>query len=795
MAYLKKPKAKAKAGKSGRATPDERLAKRWCEEIERYERGTQKWRERAQKIEKIYLDEHRNAEGADRGFAILWANMEVMKPATFARRPQAVVSRLWQKDDIGRRASEVLERSIQTTFNRGIDEVMEGVRDDRLLAARGTAWVRFECDFEDIEGAQPDAKGVMPQRKCNERVINEFVHWSDFGHTLARTWPEVNGVWRAVYMTRDKVKKRGFANEEAVKSLTYDVRPELSDRATADADATEPQAKIYEIWDKENDQTIWLNKAAGVVLEAGEPPLDLPNFFPCPKPAYGTKSSRSLVPVPDYRYYQDQAEEINDLTAKISALTGWLRLKGFIPAGASSEGGDALRQVIELEQAMRSKGEEILVPVESWAGFTDKGGSKELIQWIPLDVIVTALREAVATRRELKNDVFELTGISDILRGESDPNETLGAQQLKAQTGSRRISTIQRDLARFAKDLAELNGDVIAELFSPETLSEMSGYDLTVEVPPELLAQKALLERQLAGMGHNGGPPLEDPAAAPGAPGAAPAQPNPEMQQQLQQIEQQLEAIEFNKQVLQLLRDEKSRGFRIDIETDSTIEPDEQAEKQRRTEFLAAVGSFMQQALPVAQASPSLLPVMKEMLLFLVRGFRAGRSLEDVLEKSLGELEQAAHQEHPDPATVKAKAELALKEQTHAQTLAAQQQQHQQQLAADQQRHQQTLEAEAQRHAETLEAAEQQHQQKMQQAETHFTRQQHAAESARHDQRVAANDERTAATASDAASGQVAEEMQSLGQQIAQAGHALAQLMQMVEAIKAEVTAPAAAPA
>jgi hypothetical protein len=260
--------------------------------------------------------------------------------------------------------------------------------------------------------------------------------------------------------------------------------------------------------------------------------------------------------------------------------------------------------------------------------------------------------------------VFELTGISDILRGESDPNETLGAQQLKAQTGSRRISTVQRDLARFSRDLAELAGEIIAEHFSPETLSEMSGFDLTTEAPPELTAQRALLQQKLQQLQAAAAAPPALPAGAPPAqiPGApmapAPGAGDPAMQQQLQalqeqleQIDEQLKAIEFNGQVIQLLRDEKTRGFRIDIETDSTIEPDEQAEKQRAVECLEAIGQFMQQAIPALQLKPELAGMFKEMLLFLVRRFRAGRSLEDVIERTMSEIEEAAegHDPHANP--------------------------------------------------------------------------------------------------------------------------------------------------
>jgi len=656
--------AKASKAKTPEKQTGSASGRRWSVEIERYERATQKWTERAEKITKRYLDEEDRKE---RRFAILWANIETMKPAVYARRPLAVVGRRFKDaDPVARKAADVLERCINTSFDLyGVDDVMQAVRDDRLLAARGTAWVRYEAEFEDIEDAEPDENGVKPQRKVGEKVVNEFVHWRDFGHTVARTWPEVPAVWRRAFLTREEVKKHNFANAEAVKRLSFDVRPEYAERYGAEQDALEPQAVIYEIWDKRSRKTIWLNRDNMEILEEGRPPLDFRDFFPCPKPSYGTKATTSLVPKPDYIYYQDQAEEIDDLTARISNLTGWLQLKGFMPSGPSGEGDDAVKKLLKIENAMSNKS--VLVPVESWAGFQEKGGAAKIIEWLPLDKVVTALREALSIRRELKNDVFELTGLSDIIRGETDPGETLGAQQIKAQTGSRRISTAQRDLARFARDLAELNGEVIAEVFSPATMGEMSNFDMTVEAPPELLAQHQALQAQL--QAAEAALAQQQPA---GMPGQQPPQPGPspadELKQQLAQVEEEFKAIEFNKAVVELLRDERTRGFRIDIETDSTVEPDEQAEKQRRMEFLTAVSTFMREAMPALQLRPALAPVMKEMLLFLVRGFRVGRSMEDVIERAMDDIEKAAAQAsqappQPDPKVVKAQADAKLDEQ------------------------------------------------------------------------------------------------------------------------------------
>lgn len=602
----------------------------WMDQIDRYDKQTQEWRERSEKINKIYLDQHRT-QASPRRFALLWSNIETLKPAVYARLPVAVVSRRYKdQDKVGRKASEILERCINTTFDLGgVNEVMECVRDDRLIASRGTAWVRYEAEFDPVD----------KNKKTSERAVIEYVHWSDFGHSMNRTWPEVNSIWRRVYMTKAKVTKR-WGKDKAEK-LTYEVRPEYANRGgVQNQDAMEPQAIVYEIWDKDKKRVCWCAKENKTVLEEGDPPLSFRDFWPCPKPIYGSKGTGSLIPTPDYRYYQDQAEEIDDLTQKIADLTSWLRLKGFYAGGPSSEGADAV------EELLKASGNQVLVKIESWAGFADKGGVKGLIEWLPLDVMAQALTQAIQARTQLINDVYQISGISDILRGDTDPNETLGAQELKAQTGSRRQAPTQRDVARFARDLAEMAGEVIAEHFSPETITAMSGSDLTQEPPPELTAQMSQLQFQVQQLSQMPAGPVAPPAPS-GAPApGGPAQGgNPALeraQQALQQLQQQMQQYEMNKAVLQLMRDEKTRSFRIEIETDSTIEPDEQKEKQARSEFVATVGDFMQKALPAVQMMPQLAPMLGEMLLFLVRGYRVGRSMEDLVEKSMGEIAQAA---------------------------------------------------------------------------------------------------------------------------------------------------------
>jgi hypothetical protein len=151
-------------------------------------------------------------------------------------------------------------------------------------------------------------------------------------------------------------------------------------------------------------------------------------------------------------------------------------------------------------------------------------------------------------------------------------------------------------------------------------------------------------------------------------------------------------AMERFQAAIDLLKKDKLRGFRVDIETDSTIEPDAQAEKQARIEFLGAIAQFMPQALEAAAQQPKMAPLMGKMLLFGVRGFRVGRELETAMEETIADLEKMAANpppKPPSPEEIKAQTEQAKaraevqKMQMQAQIDAETAQREQQQAQAD----------------------------------------------------------------------------------------------------------------
>lgn len=104
--------------------------------------------------------------------------------------------------------------------------------------------------------------------------------------------------------------------------------------------------------------------------------------------------------------------------------------------------------------------------------------------------------------------------------------------------------------------------------------------------------------------------------------------------------------------VMALMRDNAHRRFRIEIEVDSTIAGDETQERESRMQFIDVVTKFLAQWGELVVQQPLLTKMAGDFMLFLVRGFRAGRTLETVIEETVEQLEQQAgmpKQPQPSP--------------------------------------------------------------------------------------------------------------------------------------------------
>lgn len=682
----------AAEGDDDASASDKALADRWKAELQTASKAKayKRWIKKGEKIIKRYRDERQADDSAidsdepqGSKFNILWSNVQTLQPALFAKPPKVVVERRYlDRDPTGRVASTIMERAISYEMeSAGLDATIRRVVLDRLLPGRGVIWVRYQPTFQAMPSKTTDPEQDKTQAAEEEKVYEcvdvDYVDWRDFLTAPVRAWEECPWIRREVRMTRPELVERFGPNGKRVKLDWSPTQDKLNETPPdAQQDERNNKGRVWEIWDKAKRQVIWISPGYDGVLDRKADPLKLDGFYPTPKPLSATLTNDSLIPVPDFIEYQDQARELDNLTARIEALTAAIKAAGVYDAS-----------IPELSRMLTEDFENRLVPCENWASFSEKMGSSGMggIWLIPIKDMAAVLIQLYDARDRVKQVLYEVTGISDIVRGQASTGtaKTATEQRIKGQFASLRLNDMQADVARYVRDCLRLIGEVIAEHFDPMTLYLISGY--------EQYAQDQFSPQPQPGMGHNGGPPMEGVPQQPGMPPGMPMQPDPAA------IAQQ-KAKEAFVGAIKLLKDERLRGFRIDIETDSIIEPDQQQVQQGRTEFLAAVGQFLEKAVPLGQVMPQFMPLLGKMLLFGARGFKAGRDLESALEQMVDDLQNQAKNpppKQPSPEEIKAQAEIQ-KQQMEGQRM-------QMQAQIDQQKATQDLEMQRQKNAMDME--------------------------------------------------------------------------------------------
>jgi hypothetical protein len=274
-----------------------------------------------------------------------------------------------------------------------------------------------------------------------------------------------------------------------------------------------------------------------------------------------------------------------------------------------------------------------LIPVDNWAMFAEKGGVKGQIDWLPLDTVVQALGQLQVHREAIKAQIYELTGISDIVRGASKASETLGAQELKSKYASVRIQKLQDEVTRFAQEVLQIKAEILVKHFDPNILAKMANVESMVPEDQELVIP-----------------------------------------------------------ALQLLKGpEEDMEWRIHIQADSLAMIDYTAQKTERSEFMNSVATFLQSASTVGQGAPQLIPLMLELLKFGVAGFRISKDVEGIFDRYIKEFNAEIEQQknappQPDPEQQKMQAELQMKQQEGQMKLQQDQQKQQSDMQMAQQK-------------------------------------------------------------------------------------------------------------
>ncbi|PKR56352.1 hypothetical protein [Thalassospira lohafexi] len=575
------------------------------------------------KLAKEAIDRYRAEEEGDSednmDFNVLYSNVETIVPSLYGQTPTPDIRRRFRdKDPVGREAAEMLERGTSYTLEAAdFDTIMTAAAYDLELAGRSVARVRYTPFFRSAAGAPADgteegaADGLdhspsaaaaygegeeADDELVYEEIEFETVNYDDFIHGPARRWVDVPWVGFRHFLTKDDVKDKFQGGAELAKTITFsaNVTGDGKEQDTKPEDNVR-RAEIWEIWCKETRTVYWIcTTYAKQPLQQDEDPLKLAGFFPIPKPLFAVEHTGNLKFIPPYHFYKAHAQKLDTLEKRAGRI-----VKAMKAAGVADSRISELWDIESIED-----GE--FVPAEQMTEFlSNSGGSLSDHLWmLPIEKMAQALQYVRMEAEAVKQQIYEIMGISDILRGSSVASETATAQSIKAQWGSIRLQKRQREVQRFARDLIRIACEIMAERFQPDTFTMMTG----VQLPSAMEQQQAQTMLAVAQQSQQ------------------PADPKAEEILKQPSIDD----------VMALLRDDAMRNFRIDIETDSTISGDAERDKENVTQLLAAVTQYIQGVAPMVQSGVLTKDVAVSMLLAAVRRFKLGREVESKLEE-LGE--------------------------------------------------------------------------------------------------------------------------------------------------------------
>lgn len=572
------------------------LAAKWSVEIKAAKKWLDGFTTAGRRWEKAYMakyDDTTDVLATNQGKVnLFWSNVQVTMAAIYGRMPKADVSRKFAdfEDDVSRVSGIIMQRILNGDIEREWDDTNAAMRDaaqDRFIVGMGQVWCRYDVQIETTEETIIDPASGAPvvqpvERIINEEAVTDYVHWEDFLYSPCRRWQECRWVARRVYMNAARLEERFDLTPEQVAAIPMQNRVpggKDSDIAGESVVKATPfkQAAVWEIWDKDSNCAVWYCEGCAYVLDYQEDPLQLDGFFPCPMPIVATTLTRAFIARADYAMAQDLYKELDRVNAKLSRLTDAVKAAGVYDKTAEG-----------VKSLLTTQVENALVPVDNWSQFAERQGLRGAIDWMPIEQFVNAINQLNQRKTQLQRDLYEVLGISDIMRGATVAGETATAQELKAQFGGARLNNLQNDVARFVSEVMRIRANIVSGHFQPETIKNRSLIMVTPDAP-------------------------------------------------------------YADAAIQKLKDFGSMLYSVRVTADSIAAPDWAAEKEARTEFLGATSNYLMSAGPMIQQNPKIGGFLVRLLQWAAAGFKGSQTIEGVLDQAARQLEQEASAPKPPP--------------------------------------------------------------------------------------------------------------------------------------------------
>jgi hypothetical protein len=543
-------------------------------------------------------------------------NVKTMMDMLFGHVPKVSVDRRHadEKDAIARVASEMASRILNADIEEAGEDfttIMRSCLQDRLLPGLGCARVRYKMDGDEEK-----------KEKKDEGIDDEYVQWMDVLWSPARTWKEVR--WIAFRTYKDKAEMKKFLGKSVtdaeLRSIPFNSKNPMEQMGMKTSQFWN-KAELWEIWSKEFKYVFWYVEGYTEILKSEADPLELEGFFPCPPFFIANTTTSQYVPKSDYSFAEALYREIDELEERIALLTKAVKVVGVYDKKAGPDIGRMVNETAENK----------LIPVDAWAVFSERGGIKGSVEFLPIDQIVLALEKLQAQQQSRIQQLYEITGMSDIMRGAADERTQVGTQQLKARFASVRVQAVQDEFTRFATDMQKLRLEIIANFYEPETIIRQANMMFSMDSDNQML---------------------------------------------LMQAAQFLKQSEINK-------------WRILISPESMAMTDYSQLRMERTEYINALGIFLQSSYPIAEKFPQATPILLELLKWGLAGFKGSKEIEGVIDRAVAAMQQVAQQgggqQPPDPGAAKVQAEIQQSQQEHQQKMEESNQKHQLKMAEMQQ--------------------------------------------------------------------------------------------------------------
>jgi hypothetical protein len=601
--------------------------KEFWKEYDLSEKEHQKWKKRADKVTKRFRQETDSGDGAATpSFNILWANTEVQKPALFSQVPKPNIQRRYKDDDpIGKQGSDVLSRALQFVMDDG-DFFTFGDQSvtDYLLPGRTVCKVRYCPTYSRVRKAIPvDARGELGPNGEDDKLE----YYLDDDKLDPAEVKRYNEGWFVERDIEEVVDEQVEIDRWPWDNFRHQKAKRWKDVGWID---------YISYLDKDQLKRTFGRKGLKVKLSVDASGDD--------GHTDGGAASPTHAEIHEIWFLRERK-------VRIAAAEGseWLkesddplRLQDFYPTPTplmAVETNDSLvpiplfamyqHQANELDKI--TKRITVLMGALKLAGLY-AGDEKSTLQRLfeaDENVMVPVGDWGAIKAAGGVNGLVEwlpIDQVAKVLQALFREREALVAQVYEL-TG---IADIQRG----ATDPRETKGAQVlkAQFSSRRTLSPQQKVEFyfrdVLRLAAEIMAEHFSTDTL-----------------------------------------QRMTGIQIAPQTRQMLQDDLQRQYRIDIETDSTIAPDEEAEQQNMaqaleavTSFITAMGPLIQQGLPIQLA----LSLLKTYL----RKFNWGQEIENMLD----ELQRNPPAPKPDPEAQKAQMEMQQKQQ-QAQLDAQQQQQ------------------------------------------------------------------------------------------------------------------------